>query len=148
MADNCTFFYPPNGTHYANNAYNIAYLYRAANQPVYITTRTTTTTTTTSTSSSLTSTQTVTYTTVSYATATQTSYLTQTTTSVGTLTSTAVSSYYTTVVNTVTTSYVQTTTQNLPGKHPQKAAQLFAAKQALVPSKNILPLGIHEAQLK
>ncbi|KAI7091791.1 hypothetical protein KC365_g10982 [Hortaea werneckii] len=31
--NNCTFFYPPNGTHYANNAYNIAYLYRAANQP-------------------------------------------------------------------------------------------------------------------
>ncbi|KAI7231473.1 hypothetical protein KC330_g6418 [Hortaea werneckii] len=88
--NNCTFFYPPNGTHYANNAYNIAYLYQAANQP------------------------TVTFTTVSYATATQTSYLTQTTTSVGTLTSTAVSSYYTTVVNTVTTSYVQTTTQNLP----------------------------------
>ncbi|RMZ26926.1 hypothetical protein D0859_08999 [Hortaea werneckii] len=87
--NNCTFFYPPNGTHYANTAYNIAYQYRAANQPVYITTRTTTTTTTTRTSSSLTSTQTVTYTTVSYATATQTSYLTQTTTSVGTLTSTA-----------------------------------------------------------
>ncbi|RMY58505.1 hypothetical protein D0865_02564 [Hortaea werneckii] len=129
--NNCTFFYPPNGTHYANNAYNIAYLYRAANQPVYITTRTTTTTTTTSTSSSLTSTQTVTYTTVSYATATQTSYLTQTTTSVGTLTSTAVSSYYTTVVNTVTTSYVQTTTQNLPGKHAQRAAHLSAAKEAL-----------------
>ncbi|KAI7613009.1 hypothetical protein KC319_g20189, partial [Hortaea werneckii] len=89
--NNCTFFYPPNGTHYANSAYKIAYQYRAASQP------------------------TVTYTTVSYATATQTSYLTQTTTSVGTLTSTAVSSYYTTVVNTVTTSYVQTTTQNLPG---------------------------------
>ncbi|GAB1744406.1 hypothetical protein NU219Hw_g1684t1 [Hortaea werneckii] len=115
--NNCTFFYPPNGTHYANTAYNIAYQYRAANQPVYITTRTTTTTTTTRTSSSLTSTQTVTYTTVSYATATQTSYLTQTTTSVGTLTSTAVSSYYTRVVNTVTTSYVQTTTQNLPANH-------------------------------
>ncbi|RMX89472.1 hypothetical protein D0869_00843 [Hortaea werneckii] len=31
--NNCTFFYPPNGTHYANNAYNIAYLYQAANQP-------------------------------------------------------------------------------------------------------------------
>ncbi|KAI7643361.1 hypothetical protein KC322_g19914 [Hortaea werneckii] len=61
--NNCTFFYPPNGTHYANSAYNIAYQYRAANQPVYITTRTTTTTTTTRTSSSLTSTQTVTYTT-------------------------------------------------------------------------------------
>ncbi|KAI7280254.1 hypothetical protein KC345_g4881 [Hortaea werneckii] len=31
--NNCTFFYPPNGTHYANTAYNIAYQYRAANQP-------------------------------------------------------------------------------------------------------------------
>ncbi|OTA39323.1 hypothetical protein BTJ68_00685 [Hortaea werneckii EXF-2000] len=31
--NNCTFFYPPNGTHYANSAYNIAYQYRAANQP-------------------------------------------------------------------------------------------------------------------
>ncbi|RMZ02549.1 hypothetical protein D0862_05993 [Hortaea werneckii] len=122
--NNCTFFYPPNGTHYANTAYNIAYQYRAANQP------------------------TVTYTTVSYATATQTSYLTQTTTSVGTLTSTAVSSYYTTVVNTVTTSYVQTTTQNLPGKHPQRAAQLFAAKEALLPSKNLLLPEIHGAPFK
>ncbi|KAI7499813.1 hypothetical protein KC367_g4170 [Hortaea werneckii] len=125
--NNCTFFYPPNGTHYANSAYNIAYQYRAANQPVYITTRTTTTTTTTRTSSSLTSTQTVTYTTVSYATATQTSYLTQTTTSVGTLTSTAVSSYYTTVVNTVTTSYVQTTTQNLPDLHCANHSYIDAA---------------------
>ncbi|KAI7479989.1 hypothetical protein KC351_g7234 [Hortaea werneckii] len=25
--NNCTFFYPPNGTHYANSAYNIAYHY-------------------------------------------------------------------------------------------------------------------------
>ena len=52
--NNCTFYYPPNGTHVANSAYNIAYLYQAANQPVYFTTRTTTTTTTTRTSSSLT----------------------------------------------------------------------------------------------
>ncbi|KAI6884238.1 hypothetical protein KC360_g6317 [Hortaea werneckii] len=125
--NNCTFFYPPNGTHYANSAYNIAYQYRAANQPVYITTRTTTTTTTSRTSSSLTSTQTVTYTTVLYATATQTSYLTQTTTSVGTLTSTAISSYYTTVVNTVTTSYVQTTTQNLPDLHCANHSYIDAA---------------------